>query len=120
MGVRIRSGWTAADPPQILTDRVASPLAVVHGRRDTLIPVRWGLELQLRADSRRYVVLAHDMGHAFDPKGRNPESVPPWIGLLRRNVILGENRRRSPPISWADLAAGPCCVPSMAKRVPPH
>ena len=71
MGVRIRSGWTAADPPQILTDRVASPLAVVHGRRDTLIPVRWGLELQLHADSRRYVVLAHDMGHAFDPKGHN-------------------------------------------------
>jgi pimeloyl-ACP methyl ester carboxylesterase len=69
MGVRISSGWTAADPPQILTDRVMSPLAVVHGRRDMLIPVRWGLEFQLRADSRRYVVLAHDMGHAFDPKG---------------------------------------------------
>ena len=71
MGVRISSGWTAADPPQILTDRVASPLAVVHGRRDALIPVRWGLELALRADSRRYVVLAHDMGHAFDPKGHD-------------------------------------------------
>jgi uncharacterized protein len=71
MGVRISSGWTAAEPPQILTDRVISPLAVVHGRRDALIPVRWGLEFQLRADSRRYVVLAHDMGHAFDPKGHN-------------------------------------------------
>ncbi len=69
MGVKISSGWTASDPPRILTDRVASPLAVVHGRRDALIPVRWGLELQLRADARRYVVLAHDMGHAFDPKG---------------------------------------------------
>jgi pimeloyl-ACP methyl ester carboxylesterase len=71
MGVRIRSGWRAADPPQTLTDRVASPLAVVHGRRDALIPVRRGLKLHLRADSRRYVVLAHDMGHAFDPKGHD-------------------------------------------------
>lgn len=71
MGVRITSKWTAADPPQTLTDRVACPLAVVHGRRDALIPVRRGLEFQLRADSRRYVVLAHDMGHAFDPKGHD-------------------------------------------------
>lgn len=71
MGVRISSRWTAADPPQILTDRVVSPLAVVHGRRDALIPVRWGLESQLRADSRRYSVLAHDMGHAFDPQGHD-------------------------------------------------
>lgn len=71
MGVRITSRWTAADAPRTLTDRVASPLAVVHGRRDALIPVRRGLEFQLRADSRRYVVLAHDMGHAFDPKGHD-------------------------------------------------
>jgi predicted alpha/beta hydrolase len=71
MGVRIVSGWKAPDPPQTLADRVTSPLAVVHGRRDALIPVRWGLEWQLRPDSRRYVVLAHDMGHAFDPKGHD-------------------------------------------------
>jgi pimeloyl-ACP methyl ester carboxylesterase len=71
MGVRISSRWTAADPPQTLTDRVACPLAVVHGRRDALIPVRRGLEFQLRADSRHYVVLANDMGHAFDPKGHD-------------------------------------------------
>lgn len=71
MGVRISSKWTPADAPQTLTDRVASPLAVVHGRRDALIPVRKGLEFQLRADARRYVVLAHDMGHAFDPKGHD-------------------------------------------------
>jgi pimeloyl-ACP methyl ester carboxylesterase len=71
MGVRITSRWTAADPPQTLTERVACPLAVVHGRRDALIPVRRGLEFQLRADSRRYVVLANDMGHAFDPKGHD-------------------------------------------------
>jgi pimeloyl-ACP methyl ester carboxylesterase len=71
MGVRISAGWTASDPPQVLTDRVASPLAVVHGQRDALIPVRWGLESHLRADPRRYVVLARDMGHAFDPKGHD-------------------------------------------------
>ncbi len=71
MGVRISSHWTATDPPQSMTDRVTSPLAVVHGRRDALIPVRRGLGFHLRADSRRYVVLAHDMGHAFDPKGHD-------------------------------------------------
>jgi pimeloyl-ACP methyl ester carboxylesterase len=71
MGVRISPRWTPPDPPQTLTARVASPLAVVHGRRDALIPVRRGLGFHLRADSRRYVVLAHDMGHAFDPKGHD-------------------------------------------------
>jgi pimeloyl-ACP methyl ester carboxylesterase len=71
MGVRISPTWTDADPPRALADRVTSPLAVVHGRRDALIPARWGLEYQLRADARRYVVLAHDMGHAFDPKGHD-------------------------------------------------
>jgi len=30
--------------PRVLADRVACPLAVVHGRRDALIPARWGLE----------------------------------------------------------------------------
>ena len=71
MGVRITSRWRASDPPQSLTERVASPLAVVHGRRDALIPVRRALKLQLRPDSRRYVFLADDMGHAFDPKGHD-------------------------------------------------
>lgn len=71
MGVRIGARWTATEPPRILTKRVASPLAVVHGRRDRLIPVRWGLELRLRTDSRRHAVLADDMGHAFDPKGHD-------------------------------------------------
>jgi alpha-beta hydrolase superfamily lysophospholipase len=71
MGVRISAGWTASDPPQVVAQRVTSPLAVVHGQRDALIPVRWGLEPQLRADPRRYVVLARDMGHAFDPRGHD-------------------------------------------------
>lgn len=71
MGVRISPGWTVADPPEILTDKVVCPLAVVHGRRDALIPVRWGLEFRLRADPRRHVVLAPEMGHAFDPNGHD-------------------------------------------------
>jgi len=71
MGVRISANWTASDPPRTLADRVVCPLAVVHGRRDALIPARWGLEFHLRADVRRYAVLAQDMGHAFDPKGHD-------------------------------------------------
>jgi pimeloyl-ACP methyl ester carboxylesterase len=71
MGVRISPSWNAAETPRVLADRVTSPLAVVHGRRDALIPTRAGLEFHLRADTRRYVVLAHDMGHAFDLRGHD-------------------------------------------------
>jgi uncharacterized protein len=71
MGVRISPIWSSAETPRILADRVKSPLAVVHGRRDALIPTRAGLEFHLRADPRRYVVLAHDMGHAFDLRGHD-------------------------------------------------
>ena len=70
MGVRISSGWTASDPPRSLTDRVTSPLAVVHGRRTRSFRFV-GVWSRSSRDSRRYVVLARDMGHAFDPKGHD-------------------------------------------------
>jgi pimeloyl-ACP methyl ester carboxylesterase len=71
MGVRISPVWNYDETPRVLADRVTCPLAVVHGRRDSLIPTRAGLEFHLRADARRYVVLAHDMGHAFDLRGHD-------------------------------------------------
>lgn len=71
MGVQISPRWNYDETPWDLADRVTCPLAVVHGRRDALIPTRRGLEFHLRADTRRYVVLAHDMGHAFDLRGHD-------------------------------------------------
>jgi alpha-beta hydrolase superfamily lysophospholipase len=71
MGVRIAPVWTAPEPPRSLVDRVACPLGVVHGRRDALIPARSGLARYATEGAKRRVIIAPDMGHAFDPAGHD-------------------------------------------------
>jgi pimeloyl-ACP methyl ester carboxylesterase len=66
--VRIHPVWTSAEPPRALVARITSPLAIVHGYRDRMIPARAALELHVNGDDRR-LVLVPDMGHAFDPVG---------------------------------------------------
>ena len=68
-GVRIHHEWNAPEPPQSLARRVTSRLAVVHGRRDRLIPLRSSLSLTMTDDPTRHVVVVPGMGHAFDPAG---------------------------------------------------
>ena len=63
--------WTAPEPPRSLVDRVACPLGVVHGRRDALIPARSGLARYATEGAKRRVIIAPDMGHAFDPAGHD-------------------------------------------------
>jgi pimeloyl-ACP methyl ester carboxylesterase len=53
----------------VLVSRVTSPLAIVHGYRDRMIPHRAALELHLEGQRYRRLVLVPDMGHAFDPIG---------------------------------------------------
>jgi alpha-beta hydrolase superfamily lysophospholipase len=69
MRVRIHPVWSAAEPPRVLVSRVTSPLAIVHGYRDRMIPHRAALELHLEGERYRRLVLVPDMGHAFDPLG---------------------------------------------------
>jgi uncharacterized protein len=67
--VRIHPVWTAPEPPRSLAARVTSPLAIVHGHRDRLVPTRAALELYKRGEGRRRLVLVPEMGHAFHPAG---------------------------------------------------
>jgi pimeloyl-ACP methyl ester carboxylesterase len=67
--VRIHPVWSAAEPPRVLVSRVTSPLAIVHGYRDRMIPPRAALEMHLEGERYRRLVLVPDMGHAFDPVG---------------------------------------------------
>jgi pimeloyl-ACP methyl ester carboxylesterase len=67
--VRIHPVWSAAEPPRALVARVTSPLAIIHGYQDRMIPHRAALELHLEGELSRRLVLVPDMGHAFDPVG---------------------------------------------------
>ncbi|HXA33350.1 MAG TPA: alpha/beta hydrolase [Acidimicrobiales bacterium] len=68
MNVRI-APWTAPESPRSLVKRISVPLAVVHGRRDAIIPPGAGLARVIRDGPGRSVALVQSMGHAFDPIG---------------------------------------------------
>lgn len=68
MNVRI-APWTAPESPRSLVERISIPLAVVHGRRDAIIPPGAGLARVIRDGPGRSVALVQSMGHAFDPIG---------------------------------------------------
>jgi fermentation-respiration switch protein FrsA (DUF1100 family) len=71
--VRINQVWTAAEPPRVLAGRVTSPLVILHGQQDRLIPPRHALELygDGGGEGVRRLVLVPGMGHAFDPAGHD-------------------------------------------------
>lgn len=68
MNVRI-APWTSPESPRSLVERISVPLAVVHGRRDAIIPAGAGLARVIRVGPGRSVALVQSMGHAFDPVG---------------------------------------------------
>jgi pimeloyl-ACP methyl ester carboxylesterase len=68
MNVRI-APWTSPESPRSLVERVSVPLAVVHGRRDAIIPASAGLARVIGVGPGRSVALVQSMGHAFDPIG---------------------------------------------------
>jgi alpha-beta hydrolase superfamily lysophospholipase len=67
--VRVHPVWTSPEPPRQLAARVTSPLAIVHGHRDRLIPPRAALDLYGDGGGSRRLVLVPEMGHAFDRAG---------------------------------------------------
>jgi pimeloyl-ACP methyl ester carboxylesterase len=68
MNVRI-APWTSPESPRSLVERISVPLAVVHGRRDGIIPPGAGLARVIGVAPGRSVALVQSMGHAFDPIG---------------------------------------------------
>lgn len=72
MQVRIHPVWTSPEAPRSLAARVTSPLAIVHGGRDRLIPPSAAADLYAGyagGEDRRRLWLVADMGHAFDRAG---------------------------------------------------
>jgi pimeloyl-ACP methyl ester carboxylesterase len=67
MKVRVARRWTNPDAPVELIERVAAPVAVVHGTADRFIPMRAAYELYSRANTERSLDLVPGMGHAYDP-----------------------------------------------------
>lgn len=64
--------WTSPESPRSLVERISVPVAVVHGRRDAIIPHNRGLAKVIGEVPGRSVVLVQAMGHAFDPVGHRP------------------------------------------------
>jgi alpha-beta hydrolase superfamily lysophospholipase len=69
--VRIHPTWNPTEPPRSVASKVVStvPLAIVHGRRDRLIPFNFSLTVSLAELSDAHSVVVPGMGHAFDPVG---------------------------------------------------
>ena len=71
--VRIHPVWNPPEPPQSVAKRVvtAVPLAIVHGRRDRLIPFQSSLSVSITEVPGAHAVVVSGMGHAFDPVGHD-------------------------------------------------
>jgi alpha-beta hydrolase superfamily lysophospholipase len=71
--VRIHPAWNPAEPPRTVVQRVLSavPLAIVHGRRDRLIPFHFSLNVSVAEMPDAHAIVVPGMGHAFDPAGHD-------------------------------------------------
>lgn len=69
-GVTIAPGFTHAEPPVELVTRITSPLAIVHGLADRMIPTKAAFELHEAATGPRILRVVARMGHAFEDVGR--------------------------------------------------
>jgi pimeloyl-ACP methyl ester carboxylesterase len=84
--VRIHPVWNPPEPPRSVARRVvtAVPLAIVHGRRDRLIPFQSSLSVSVTDMPGAHAITVPAMGHAFDPRGHNAISdALEWV--LSRN-----------------------------------
>ncbi len=66
MGVRI-ARWSSPGSARAHLPAVRSPVVVIHGGRDRIIPARSSLAHRFVEGPRRELVLVPAMGHAFDP-----------------------------------------------------
>ncbi len=67
--VRVAQEWTDPEPPADLVERIAVPVAFVHGTADRFISALDAAELYAGKSEPRRLDLVRDMGHAYDPSG---------------------------------------------------
>jgi pimeloyl-ACP methyl ester carboxylesterase len=94
MNVRI-APWTSPESPRSLVERISVPLAVVHGRRDAIIPAGAGLARVIGVGPGRSVALVQSMGHAFDPIGHK-QICDAVAWTLHQDEALGAVERGRP------------------------
>lgn len=70
LGVTVAPGFSYAAPPVELVTRVTTPLAIVHGAADRMIPLQAARELQAAATGPHSLHIVERMGHAFEEFGR--------------------------------------------------
>jgi pimeloyl-ACP methyl ester carboxylesterase len=66
LNVRI-APWASPDPAHVHLAAVRSPVVVIHGGQDPIIPWRSSLAREVAEGPQRELILVPDMGHAFDP-----------------------------------------------------
>lgn len=86
LGVTVAPGFTFVESPVELATRITSPLAVVHGLDDRMIPVRAAYDLHAAAAGPRLLELVERMGHAFEEVGR--DAVTAAAGWALERVVL--------------------------------
>ena len=70
LGVRVNDGWVLPEPPLSAISNIGVPVAVVHGRRDRLIPAGEARLLFDSAPEPRHLEVVTRMGHGIDEPGR--------------------------------------------------
>lgn len=69
LGVRIHPEWNDPPPPLAVAADIRSPLAVIHGEADRMIPYSEARRLAEGAGGPTRLEIVRDMGHAFDRRG---------------------------------------------------
>lgn len=64
-GIRVSPEWESGEPPTERIRRLRVPVAIVHGKRDTMIRPVAALELWANAPEPRHLELVDGMGHSF-------------------------------------------------------
>ncbi|MGA7271593.1 MAG: alpha/beta fold hydrolase [Acidimicrobiia bacterium] len=78
LGVRLDSGWNHPPPPVKVAADIRSPLAVVHGAADRMIPASEAKRLARGAGGPTRLEIVEGMGHSFDRRG-----IPAIVGAVR-------------------------------------
>ena len=65
--VRLSPHWTNPESPRSLAERLAAPLAVVHGQKDKFIPTYEAQALYTSGSGPRRLFMVEGMGHAYHP-----------------------------------------------------
>jgi pimeloyl-ACP methyl ester carboxylesterase len=78
LGVRVHPEWNDPPSPLAVAAGISSPLAVIHGDADRMIPFSEALRLADEATGPTRLDIVKGMGHAFDPLG-----IPAIVAAVR-------------------------------------